>query len=242
MAGPGVAGNVMQVAPLQPHVPSFLDRTADARSRAEARDTGNAGAFVVSAPARASVLSTPKGRRSKTQRLIARLKSLAMPPAYINVRYAADSLLHLQAVGEDAAGRLQYRYHPNWLQVREGLKARKLENIAKTLPLITRAVRRFLRAETPDARQAATAAVVYLVSKTALRAGSDSYGAGTGNARSHDPAEIEHSDRRHGRAAPFPRQGRQDGGARSAGSCACQDMPGPAVPAWPAPVPVSRDR
>lgn len=116
-----------------------------------------------------------EGKTIKNSETIARLKSLAMPPAYINVRYAADPLLHLQAVGEDAAGRLQYRYHPNWLQVREGLKARKLENIAKTLPLITRAVRRFLRAETPDARQAATAAVVYLVSKTALRAGSDSY-------------------------------------------------------------------
>lgn len=116
-----------------------------------------------------------EGKTIKNSETVARLKSLAMPPAYINVRYAADSLLHLQAVGEDAAGRLQYRYHPNWLQVREGLKARKLENIAKTLPLITRAVRRFLRAEAPDARQAATAAVVYLVSKTALRAGSDSY-------------------------------------------------------------------
>lgn len=115
------------------------------------------------------------GATIKDSETVARLKSLAMPPAYANVRYAANSAIHLQAVGEDAAGRLQYRYHPNWLQVREGLKARKLENIAKTLPLITRTVRRFLRAETPDPRQAAVAAVVYLVSKTALRAGSDSY-------------------------------------------------------------------
>ena len=115
------------------------------------------------------------GATIKDTETVARLKSLAMPPAYANVRYAADAAVHLQAVGEDAAGRLQYRYHPNWLKVREGLKARKLESIAKTLPLITRAVRRFLRAENPDARQAAAAAVVYLVSKTALRAGSDSY-------------------------------------------------------------------
>ncbi len=105
---------------------------------------------------------------------VARLKSLAMPPAYANVRYAPDPSLHLQAVGEDTAGRLQYRYHPDWLQVREALKARKLQNIAKTLPVINRAVRHCLRAANPDARQAA-AAVVYLVSKTALRAGSDAY-------------------------------------------------------------------
>ena len=105
---------------------------------------------------------------------VARLKSLAMPPAYANVRYAPDPTFHLQAVGEDAAGRLQYRYHPDWLQVREALKAHKLVNIAKSLPLISRAVRRLLRADRPGVRQAA-AAVVYLVSKTALRAGSDAY-------------------------------------------------------------------
>lgn len=115
------------------------------------------------------------GSAIKDASTIARLKSLAMPPAYANVRYAADPAAHLQAVGEDAAGRLQYRYHPDWVQVREGLKARKLQNIAKSLPVISRAVRRFLRAADVDARQAAAAAVVYLVSKTALRAGSDSY-------------------------------------------------------------------
>lgn len=114
------------------------------------------------------------GATIKDETIVARLKSLAMPPAYANVRYAADPSMHLQAVGEDAAGRLQYRYHPDWLHVRERLKARKLESIAKALPVISRAVRRSLRSGKGDVRQAA-AAVVLLVSKTALRAGSDSY-------------------------------------------------------------------
>lgn len=115
-----------------------------------------------------------KGSTIRDAATIARLRSLAMPPAYANVRYAADPAAHLQAVGEDAAGRLQYRYHPNWVQVREALKARRLQNIARTLPAISRAVRRFLRGEADGARHAA-AAVVHLVAKTALRAGSDSY-------------------------------------------------------------------
>ena len=63
-----------------------------------------------------------------------------MPPAYTNVRYAANPASHLQAVGEDAAGRLQYRYHPDWVLVREALKARRLQNIARTLPTISRAL------------------------------------------------------------------------------------------------------
>jgi len=39
---------------------------------------------------------------------LARLKSLAMPPAYVDVRYAPEATAHLQAVGTDAAGRVQY--------------------------------------------------------------------------------------------------------------------------------------
>jgi DNA topoisomerase-1 len=34
-----------------------------------------------------------------------------VPPAYTDVRYAEDPSAHLKAVGTDAAGRLQYRYH-----------------------------------------------------------------------------------------------------------------------------------
>ena len=43
--------------------------------------------------------------------------------------------------GIDAAGRLQYRYHPKWTEVREALKTRRLAGIAKSLPDIERAVR-----------------------------------------------------------------------------------------------------
>ena len=72
---------------------------------------------------------------------IARLRSLAVPPAYIDVRYATDPSAHLQAVGTDAAGRLQYRYHPKWTEVREALKSRRLARIARALPAIRRAVK-----------------------------------------------------------------------------------------------------
>jgi len=47
-----------------------------------------------------------------------------VPPAYESVWYAEDPSAHLQAVGRDAAGRLQYRYHPDWQKLREQRKAR----------------------------------------------------------------------------------------------------------------------
>lgn len=105
---------------------------------------------------------------------LTRLKALAMPPAYINVRYAQDPRAHLQAVGEDAAGRLQYRYHPDWLAIRETVKAARLRDLARSLPRIRRTVARTLTGDACDARYAAAAAV-QLVMKAAIRAGNDAY-------------------------------------------------------------------
>ncbi len=117
---------------------------------------------------------TATGGSVRKETDVARLRSLAMPPAYIDVRYATDPAAHLQAVGTDAAGRLQYRYHPKWTEVREALKARRLGRIARSLPAIRRAISKALASETEDARFAA-AAVVHLVKLTAIRAGSESY-------------------------------------------------------------------
>lgn len=105
---------------------------------------------------------------------IARFKALAVPPAYSDVRFAPDASAHLQAVGTDAAGRLQYRYHPRWTEVREALKARRLSSLARSLPDIDRAIARALHAGTVDAAFV-LAAVVRLVSLTAIRAGSETY-------------------------------------------------------------------
>lgn len=117
---------------------------------------------------------TPSGAFVRDVGEIRRLKALAVPPAYVNVRFAADPAAHLQAVGEDAAGRLQYRYHPKWAEVREALKARRLAGLARSLPAIRRAVGRCLSLEEIDRRFVA-ASVVELVSRTAIRAGSEEY-------------------------------------------------------------------
>lgn len=105
---------------------------------------------------------------------LARLQSLAVPPAYEKVRFAADPRAHLQGVGEDDAGRIQYRYHPQWHAVREAAKSDRLADLARALPDIQRAVRRCL-ARRDDGLAYANAAVVYLVETTALRAGSENH-------------------------------------------------------------------
>src|ERR1700709_744807 len=69
---------------------------------------------------------------------IKRLNSMAVPPAYQEVRYAPDPNSHLQAVGRDAAGRLQYRYHSDWEKVREQRKAHRLARLVAAPPKIRR--------------------------------------------------------------------------------------------------------
>jgi DNA topoisomerase-1 len=115
-----------------------------------------------------------QGRLIHDEDEIARLKSLAVPPAYEDVRYAPDPSAHLQAIGVDAAGRLQYRYHTDWARVREELKARRLDALTRALPTIRRTVRRRLTGTEPT-RDLAIAAVVELVALTAMRAGGDGY-------------------------------------------------------------------
>lgn len=104
----------------------------------------------------------------------ARLKRLAVPPAYEEVLYAIDPRAHIQAIGRDAAGRLQYRYHPEWEKVRERRKARRLGRLVEALPRIRRAVNKHLAIAQPT-REFALAAVIELVSCSAIRAGSESY-------------------------------------------------------------------
>jgi DNA topoisomerase-1 len=105
---------------------------------------------------------------------IKRLNSMAVPPAYEEVRYSPDPASHLQAVGRDAAGRLQYRYHADWEKVREQRKAHRLARLVAALPKIRRNVSLHLSGDEAT-REFALAAVIELIARTAIRPGSESY-------------------------------------------------------------------
>jgi DNA topoisomerase-1 len=115
-----------------------------------------------------------RGRTVRDELTRARLKKLAVPPAYEDVLYAADPRAHIQAIGRDAAGRLQYRYHPDWEKVRERRKAKRLQRLVEAMPRIRRAVSKHLGAAQPT-REFALAAVIELIACSAIRPGSESY-------------------------------------------------------------------
>jgi DNA topoisomerase-1 len=65
---------------------------------------------------------------------IARIKSLAIPPAWQEVWICPDPEGHIQAVGVDAAGRRQYRYHEEWRRRRDREKYERVLTLGGALP------------------------------------------------------------------------------------------------------------
>src|SRR5215211_5641745 len=61
----------------------------------------------------------PEGRTVRDKPTLARIRSLAIPPAYTDVWICPLPNGHIQATGRDARGRKQYRYHPKWREVRD---------------------------------------------------------------------------------------------------------------------------
>lgn len=114
------------------------------------------------------------GCRVNDPAILDRIRRLAIPPAYEDVRIAAQPNAHLQAVGRDQAGRVQYRYHPDWEHVREENKAGQLAAICSALPRIRRRIRTDLALPDPSTRKA-LAGIVMLIDRTHIRIGCENY-------------------------------------------------------------------
>ena len=76
------------------------------------------------------------GKAIRDRETLARIRTLAMPPAYENVWICADASGHLQATGIDARGRKQYRYHARWREVRDETKYTRMLAFGAALPQI----------------------------------------------------------------------------------------------------------
>jgi DNA topoisomerase-1 len=109
----------------------------------------------------------------------ARIKQLAIPPGWTEVCIAQDARAHIQAVGRDAEGRLQYRYHPDWDNARSEAKAQRLLRLGSALPPLRNAVRKAL-SNPKLTRTKVIAAVVRLIDRALLRPGYEEYAKGSG--------------------------------------------------------------
>ena len=116
----------------------------------------------------------PDGTPVTDETTLARIRKLAIPPAYQQVWICRIPNGHLQAVGRDARGRKQYRYHARWRTTRDESKYGKMLIFGRVLPAIRARVQADLgRPGMP--RERVLAALVRLLETTLARIGNNEY-------------------------------------------------------------------
>lgn len=123
-----------------------------------------------------------------------RAKDLVIPPAWRGVWICPYPNGHLQAVGTDDAGRLQYLYHPAWREARDGLKFVRMLEFGKALSRARERVLADLGSEGMS-RERGCATAVRLLDLGCFRIGNDVY-ADTNGSFGLTTLERRHARRR----------------------------------------------
>jgi DNA topoisomerase-1 len=116
----------------------------------------------------------PNGDRLADEATLERIRKLAIPPAYTDVWICPKANGHLQATGRDARGRKQYRYHPQFREVRETTKYEHMLEFARALPAIRARLAEHMALRGLP-REKVLATVVHLLETTLIRVGNDDY-------------------------------------------------------------------
>jgi DNA topoisomerase-1 len=116
------------------------------------------------------------GNRVTDEETLARIEALVLPPAWTDVWICPVATGHIQAVGTDAAGRKQYRYHDHWRLTRDLAKHERILDFAEQLPHVRARVCEDLRREDLD-RQRVLSCAVRLLDLGFFRIGSEQYAA-----------------------------------------------------------------
>jgi DNA topoisomerase-1 len=114
------------------------------------------------------------GEKVTDEATLDRIRRLAIPPAWTEVWICARANGHLQATGRDARGRKQYRYHPQFREVRESTKYEHMMEFARALPAIRAKLAEHMALRGLP-REKVLATVVHLLETTLIRIGNDDY-------------------------------------------------------------------
>lgn len=115
-----------------------------------------------------------KGNKVTDAVALERIHKLVLPPAWTNVWISPKKNGYLQAVGVDAAGRKQYRYHQEWVNRRSNHKYFRLLEFGKALPKARLQVEKDLRRRNFDERKV-LALCVKVLQETLIRIGTAAY-------------------------------------------------------------------
>ena len=116
----------------------------------------------------------PNGKKLTDKDRVEFLNSLAVPPAWTDVWFCSNENGHIQATGKDSNGRLQYRYHPKWIDYKSKLKYANIDEFAAELDSLRDLVKEDL-AKKEMSKNKVAALVVWLIDRYHIRVGSDQY-------------------------------------------------------------------
>ena len=114
------------------------------------------------------------GKTVRDRTAIARIRALAIPPAWTSVWISPDPDAHLLATGRDVKGRKQYRYNPQFVAVRDAAKFDHMVAFAQTLPKIRARIDEHM-ALAGMPREKVLATVIALLEATLIRVGNEDY-------------------------------------------------------------------
>lgn len=114
------------------------------------------------------------GNRITDRSEIDRLNAIGLPPAYTDAWFCPNPDGHIQAIGIDARGRRQYRYHADFRAAQEAGKYAGCLEFGRALPKIRRRVDKDLRRKGLD-KARVVAAVVHLLDEEKVRVGNMQY-------------------------------------------------------------------
>jgi DNA topoisomerase-1 len=114
------------------------------------------------------------GKRITDRDEIDRLNGVGLPPAYERAWFSPDADGHIQAIGYDARGRRQYRYHPDFRAQQDSRKYERLAEFGRALPKLRRRIASDMAGRATSC-EAVIAAVVRLIDATRMRVGNEEY-------------------------------------------------------------------
>ncbi len=157
-----------------PLTPLLHDGAAAARAARLSYALGAGQGWTRRRAGRGFIYVDERGRRIVDPEELARIRALVIPPAWKQVWISPSASTHIQATGQDARGRKQYKYHPRFRALRDAAKYAHIQRFGELLPCLRRRVRRDLQRPGLD-REKVLAALLELMQRTCVRVGNDCY-------------------------------------------------------------------
>ena len=115
-----------------------------------------------------------KGNDVTDESTLARVKSMALPPAWEHVWISPKPNGHLQATGIDSKNRKQYRYHARWNKLRSETKFSRMIAFGKALPALRERLASDLK-HRELSRDKVIAIALSVMEQTLIRVGNAAY-------------------------------------------------------------------